>query len=309
MNTTQSFAGAAAWLGGYFTLWTIALVLLRTIGGFGSGEVIAALVIFGLLFPALALAVTRRTEPLPCVVRRPGTEIATLLVYLVAIAWLLVSGFGWIGRIASEPQHWIVLLAVKLAGFVAIPAALIWAAGHYRIGELAPVSFQRRHLLPALWMSLLFLVVQCFLGNGLRTIQSAHLPAWLIALAAPLTFAWLVVEAGVVEEFFFRVLLQQRLTAFLRTPWGGLVVSSLLFGLVHAPGFYLRPAATQEALGPHPSLLFAVAYSIALTSLAGLAMGILWMRTRNFAVVVLVHAAGDLLPTLAPWVKAFHLVR
>jgi membrane protease YdiL (CAAX protease family) len=53
----------------------------------------------------------------------------------------------------------------------------------------------------------------------------------------------------------------------------------------------------------------AVGYSIVLPSLAGLFLGVLWMRTKNFAVLVIVHAAGDLLPNLVPWVKAFHLTR
>jgi membrane protease YdiL (CAAX protease family) len=53
----------------------------------------------------------------------------------------------------------------------------------------------------------------------------------------------------------------------------------------------------------------AIGYSIVVTSTAGLFLGILWMRTKNFAVVIIVHAAGDLLPTLVPWVRAFHLAR
>jgi membrane protease YdiL (CAAX protease family) len=53
----------------------------------------------------------------------------------------------------------------------------------------------------------------------------------------------------------------------------------------------------------------AVGYSIVLTSLAGLFLGVLWMRTKNFAVLVIVHAAGDLLPNLVPWIRAFHGIR
>ncbi len=132
---------------------------------------------------------------------------------------------------------------------------------------------------------------------------------WVLAVATPLSFAWLILEVGVVEEFFFRVLLQERLATVLRSPWGGLVVAAVLFGLAHAPGLYLRTAATQEGLGSHPSLLMAVGYSIVLISLAGLFQGVLWMRTKNFAVLVIVHAAGDFLPNLVPWAKAFHLTR
>ncbi len=110
-----------------------------------------------------------------------------------------------------------------------------------------------------------------------------------------------------VEEFFFRVLLQSRLEATLRSPIGGLLVASLLFGLVHAPGFYLRTTATLESLEPHPSPLAAAAFSVVLTSAPGIFLGVLWMRTKNFAVNTIVHAAGDLLPGLVPFVAAFRL--
>ena len=52
------------------------------------------------------------------------------------------------------------------------------------------------------------------------------------------------------EEFFFRVLLQTRLSAVLKSKLGGIVLASLIFGLARAPGLYLRTAITQEGLPP-----------------------------------------------------------
>jgi membrane protease YdiL (CAAX protease family) len=297
------------YIGAYFALWAAALILLRTFAGFEAGEAIAALVILGVIFPALSMLVTHRVPALPSVVRQPVTETVFLAAYLVAIAWVLVSGFGLVARIGAEPMHSLVLLSVKVLTFVVLPAAIISALGRYQIAELIPASLGWRRLRPALWMSLAAVLMQSFLGRGLRDIRGAHLPLWVLVVAAPLSFVWLALEVGIVEEFFFRVLLQERLAVALRSPWGGLVVATVLFGLVHAPGFFLRPAATQEGLGSHPSLLMAVGYSIVLTSLSGLFLGVLWMRTKNFAVLVIAHAAGDLLPNLVPWVKAFHLTR
>ncbi len=297
------------WLGAYLVLWSALLVSLRIFEGFDVNEALAALVILGVVLPGLAMLTTRRVPALPNVVRRPRIEAASLSIYLAAIAWLLVSGFDRIARLTTEPWHSVAVLGVKLLGFVVIPGAIVLAVGRYKIAELLPVSLRWRALRPALWMSLAVLLMQSFLGRGLHDIRDAHLPVWVLAVATPLSFAWLAIEVGVVEEFFFRVLLQERLAAVLRSPWGGLVVAAILFGLVHAPGFYLRTAATQEALGSHPSLFLAAGYSIVLTSLAGLFLGVLWMRTKNLAVLVIVHAAGDLLPNLAPWVRAFHFVR
>jgi membrane protease YdiL (CAAX protease family) len=296
-------------VGAYFVLWVTVFMLLRTFEGFEASEALAALVILGVIFPALALLATRRVPVLPYVVRQPGIETVILVMYLGVIAWVLVSGFSRVAQITSEPLHSVVLLSVKLITVVVVPAALMLALGHYRIAELVPISLKWRELRPALWMSLAALLMQSFLGRGLHDIREAHLPVWVLAVATPLSFIWLMIEVGVVEELFFRVLLQERLAAVLRSPWGGLVVAAVLFGLAHAPGLYLRTGATLEALGSHPSLLMAVGYSIVLPSLAGLFQGVLWMRTKNFAVLVIVHAAGDLLPNLVPWVRAFHLTR
>jgi uncharacterized protein len=309
MENSASSIRPTAYVGAYFALWAVAFVLMRTFEGFEASEALAALVILGVILPALALVTTRRVAALPYTVHQLRIETVALMMYLVLTAWMLVSGFSRLARVTAEPMHSFIVLSVKLLAFVAIPAAIMRALGHYSIAELVPISLRWRDLRPALWMSLAVLLMQSILGRGLHDIREAHLPVWVLAVAAPLSFTWLMIEVGVVEEFFFRVLLQERLAAVLRSTWGGLVLAAVLFGLVHAPGFYLRTAATQEALGSHPSLFMAVGYSIVLTSLAGLFMGVLWMRTKNFAVLVIAHAAGDLLPNLVPWVKAFHLMR
>jgi len=299
----------AAYISAYLGLWVATLALLRIFTAFDLSEAIAAFIVLGLVFPALAWLCTRHVQILPLTVRRPHIESPILVGYLLVLACVIVYGFGLIGRISDEPLHSLVILAVKLLAFVAVPAALIAAAGSYRLKELMPFSLRWRDLRPALWMSVAALLMQALIGRGLRDLRLAHPPAGLVLIAAPLAFVWLIAEVGVVEEFFFRLLLQERLAASLHSSWGGLVLAALLFGLVHAPGFYLRPAATQEALGPHPSLLMAIGYSIVITSLAGLFLGVLWMRTRNFAVIAIVHAAGDLLPNLLPWARSFHLMR
>jgi len=305
---TRTALGSRVYVSAYFVLWTIFYLSLRGLYGFETSEALPALVILGLMLPGISLLATRRVPTLPYVVLRPVLESAILIVYLGAVAVVLVRGFPGVARITTEPLHSVVVLGWKLATFVVVPGAMCLASG-YKINELAPVSLTWSALRPVLWMSLAVLLTQSLLGLGLHDIRDAHFPVWVIALAAPLSFAWLVIEVGVVEEFFFRVLLQERLAAVLHSPWGGLVVGALLFGLAHAPGLYLRTAATQESIGSHPSLLMAVGYSIVMTSLAALFVGVLWLRTKNFAVLVIVHAVGDFLPNLVPWVKAFHLAR
>ena len=293
----------------YVALYGATLSALRIFEHFDPREALTLLVVLGGLLPALAWWLTRRSECLRLTVHRPGREVALLVAYLVVVAFVLVFGFDAMHRIQAEPLHSLSLLAVKLATFVGLPVLLLIERGGYSAQELFPFSLCGRHLLPALWMSLAMLALQAVAGRGLGDLQAARLPASTLLLAAPLSFAWLLLEVGLVEEFFFRALLQERLASVLGSRWGGLVAGALLFGLVHAPGFYLRPARTMELLGEHPSLLMAVGYAVVMTSVAGLLMGMLWMRTRNLAVVILVHAAGDWLQGVVPFVTAFHLPR
>ncbi|HXY00567.1 MAG TPA: CPBP family intramembrane glutamic endopeptidase [Candidatus Limnocylindrales bacterium] len=295
------------YLAAYFVLWGVFLAALVRKYSFSPQEALAGFVILALIFPALALLVTRRTEPLTHSVRHPWRETLVLLVYLVFVAVVLVQNFGPARSIKAEPQHTLAVFALKLVLFVTVPAFLLVALERYSLSDLFTFSLRRSALLPALWMSLAAIAMQAFLGRGLHDIHDSGLSTHALVLGIPLNLTFLLFEVGLVEEFFFRTLLQERLAAALRSPWGGIVVAAVLFGLVHAPGFYLRPAATLEHLGTYPSLFFAVGYSIVITSLAGLFLGVLWMRTKNLALVMLVHAAADLLPNVVPFCRTFHL--
>jgi membrane protease YdiL (CAAX protease family) len=82
---------------------------------------------------------------------------------------------------------------------------------------------------------------------------------------------------------------------------------ALIFGLAHAPGLYLRGAGAVTTLGQSPDLLSSIAYSIAILSLAGPAFGVIWSRTRNLLVLILIHARVDLPPFLPKFVDTFGL--
>jgi uncharacterized protein len=291
----------------YVVLWVAILATLAITTSFSPTEAVAGFVILLLVFPTLAHLFTRKSAPLPLTVRNPFRESALLLLYLVFVAVVLVKGFGPAGRIIQEPQRALAIFALKLVLFVTLPALLLVLFERYSLSDLFPLSFRSANLWPALWMSVAALAMQGFLGRGLRDISDASLSSRALLFGVPLSLLFLLFEVGLVEEFFFRTLLQERLASTLRSPWGGLVVSSLLFGLVHAPGLYMRPAVTQEALGPHPSLFLAIGYSIVVTSVAGFFLGVLWMRTKNLAVVAIVHAVTDFLPNLVPFCKNFHL--
>lgn len=294
----------------YVALYFAVLYAMSRFGGFDSGDAIGIFAVLGVGFSLLAWLLTLGLKPLPYHVHQPRPEAATMLLYLVPLAAFVAYGFDAVRHLEQvEPAQSLAILAVKLVVFVVVPAWIITARYRYGLRELAPLSVQTSHMLAALGMAVALIAFQSVAGRGMRDIAAANVSGETLLFGMPLVFLWLIFEVGVVEEFFFRVLLQTRLAAVLRSELGGIVLAALLFGLVHAPGLYLRTSATQEGLSPHPSLGMAIGYSIVITSVAGVFLGVLWARTRNFLVVVLVHAAADLLPNTLPTLRAFHVLK
>lgn len=292
----------------YVAIYAAALWQMSRQPDFEPAEAIAILAIVGVLFSLLALLFTRKVEALPLAVKSPGVELAVLLLWMVPLAAFLVWGLGTLrSSFPNEPAQFLAIAAAKLAMVVVIPGLLLLRGWHYQVGELAPVGVRWKQIKPALWMSLAGLLMQGVLGRGLRDLSQAQVPMGMAVVAVPLALVWLALEVGLVEEFFFRVLLQTRLAHVFGSELSGIIAASALFGLVHAPGLYLRTAVTGEALGASPSLATALAYSIVITSVSGIFLGVLWSRTRNLAVVVIVHAAGDLIPNLLPFLKTWNL--
>jgi membrane protease YdiL (CAAX protease family) len=299
-----------ALLASYIALYAVTLYAMARFGQFDAGEALGVFAVLGAGFSLAAWLLTIGVRPLPYRVLEPGREVRTLLLYLLPLTAFVAFGFAAIHRYGTaEPADSIAILLAKLAAFVVVPAWIMISRFGYRLTGLAPVSTRSSHMLVFLGMSLVLVVFQSVAGRGLRDIADAHAPGETLLFGMPLVFLWLVLEVGVVEEFFFRVLLQSRLSAALRSELGGIVLMSLIFGLVHAPGLYLRTSVTQEGLSSHPSLLMAVGYSILITSVAGFFLGVLWARTRNFLVLIMVHAATDLLPNTLPTLRAFHILK
>jgi membrane protease YdiL (CAAX protease family) len=84
-------------------------------------------------------------------------------------------------------------------------------------------------------------------------------------------------------------------------------LSALVFGLAHAPGIWLRGAGGVEGLGDSPTLLTTFAYVVVTQGVAGLTFGVLWARTRSFALVVLLHGLADTPSNAASFMDAWGL--
>jgi CAAX protease family protein len=291
----------------------LSLAILWRNPSFGREDAVAGLIIFGTAFPLLAWVTTLRSRPLVLRAQPSAAEMWLLLVCLVGVTLYLIWGSAlsealvpadWL---ASPRVKFFVVLARKLIVFVAIPFVLFRIFFRYRWRDfgLQLAGFRAmagNHLPVALVLSAAILLFQYFLGGGAAPLRHREFNASQLAIGLPLCFAWLFIEAGLVEEFFFRGLLQTRLAAWFKSEISGVALMALLFGLAHAPGFILRRAGLAEAIGENPSPVDAVAYAIVVLSVSGIFFGVVWARTRNLFAVMFIHAATDLLPNLKEFV-------
>lgn len=298
----------------YASAYAGALVLLGRAPGFQAGESLAVLLIFGLGFSAVAWAATRGITPPTPEVRSPRAESLAILAYLAAFA-VLFLGFGlsalreWLpdGRVERSG-----ILLAKLLAMVILPGWIFLRLG-VGLRELVPAGAGivggKREWRALLILCGLMLLLQFTVGRGPREMAKLQAEwgwsAGQLALVAPLAMAWMTLEAGLTEEFLFRVLLQTRLESWLRNRTAAILAMSVLFGLAHAPGYVLRAGHVAEGMAIAPDPLTAAAYAIVVVSPIGFLFGVLWARTGSLGLVVLLHGFTDLVPNLAQFARTW----
>ena len=290
-------------------------ILLRN-KSFEPAEAIVVLVVFGGIFPLLAWASTRRATPLAISIKPNTAALITLIGYVILLSLYLIGGPQWIDQ--HLPDSWIGSARIKLfAGllkklivFVAIPFLIFRFGFGYRLRDFGIQrdglrAIRGSHLPVVLVVGGGFVCFQHFFSGGGAAFRREHFTPVQLLVGLPLCFVWLFLEAGLVEEFFFRGLVQSQFAAAFKSEVTGITLMSLIFGLAHAPGFMFRHAGEVEGLGSNPSALDAIAYSIVVLAVSGITFGVIWARTKNLFAVILIHAAGDLLPNFGAFVRTW----
>jgi membrane protease YdiL (CAAX protease family) len=238
-------------------------------------------------------------------VARPALEAWAVIGYLVLYAalflgWGLTAVREWFPQ---EPEREFAIDALKITAHVILPAGLLIVLGG-KIGPLMKAHANRLSFwLPAIVLGVGLLALLCVISPSLKRINELNLAQsdWL--WAGPGTFIWLVLAVGLCEEFLFRAVLVSRLTAWLKSATGAVVIGAILFGLAHAPGLWLR--AEPGEFGHFHDPLFVFAYCVAVLSPTGIFFGILWARTKSLWLLVLLHVCVDYLPNLPRFVQSF----
>ena len=302
--TLSEFLGptGARALVGYVAVWGVSTAYLAATGGDWVFP-IASLLIFGLMLGGLIWFLTRKMDAPAVPVANPRRQSLAFLGYIAVYAVLLIG--IWLGSIKQaippgQTQE-LAVLAYKLLIHVGIPIAIIAVFG----GALRPLfdtGIERRGFWPALIvLSALMFALLSVVSPSLRLIGALGLAPVAAVGWVAVSWAWYSIEAGLCEEFLFRAGLQSRLTAWLSSPATAIVVTSILFGLAHWPGLYLRGGPGTDGWSTDP--IQVAAYPIATLSPLSVALGLLWARSRSLLLIVLVHGSIDALPNTAELVR------
>lgn len=303
---------------GYLVVYALNLWFASTIDGFPLEEVLGIMIIMGLGFSLIAHFLSRKANALAEPQPAQPNEAAALALVVAYITLIIIPGNSPIE--ALLPADWkdsaqekeIITMFRKMITFVAIPFLFYRIHYPFRLADFGLSMDWRkaltgRHLMIFLGMAFALAAFNYYAGSGARPLREGLLSGQQLLLGIPLLFVWDFFEVGLGEEFVFRGMIQNRLAVILRSPWGAIFLSAFIFGVVHAPGMYMRGAGIIEGLGGAPSLLTTISYCIAVQSVTGIFFGIIWLRTRNLWILMGIHAVTDLVPHLYGFVKTWEL--
>jgi len=286
----------------YGLIWALATAYLALKGADWTFPIIS-LAIFGIGLSALAWGLTRKSKAPPVPVARPKIELTAILIYLGFYAFVVLGwGMGALrAAVPPGPAQEVAMVALKLFVHVGLPLAILWAL-RARIREMFDTGLSR----PDFWRTLIVLGtiligLLAVVSPSLSEIAALKAGAGTIAIGVVGAYLWIAIEAGLCEEFLFRALLQSRFAALLGSAAWAIVLTSLLFALAHVPGLYLR--GTPETDGWSTDPIQVIAFTIATLSPLSILFGVLWARTRSLLLIVALHAAIDVLPFTAEFIK------
>ncbi|MEQ1818055.1 MAG: type II CAAX endopeptidase family protein [Terricaulis sp.] len=288
----------------YALLWGGSTAYLYATGGDWSTGVLVAL-IFGLGLGGIAWLLTIGANAPRIEVKRPAIESGSMIVYLALYA-ILFLGFGmtWARQALPEGQQQeLLVLALKLGAHIVLPAILLLVLGA-KLGPITQLGLSGRKFWRTLIvLGLIILALVCVITPSLKLISGIPPTFDTMIWAVPLGFIWITLEAGACEEFLFRGVLQTRLTSWFNSAWAGVIVTSLIFGLAHAPGLFMRGGPGVDGWSTDP--LQVIAHTIAVLSPIGLTFGLIYARTKSLLLVILLHGLVDVLPNLADFVQTW----
>lgn len=256
-----------------------AIVASQQSGGSLTKELLFLLVIGGVAL--LARILLPQVKPRSISIVAPRKEALFACTYLVL--WFV---FAWnFGGLVNDVTHWLTLVALPV-GFLYILHRRQGDEGGFR-QTLRSIGITRENLGASLRLALLVGLISAPVvvwGSAKQRELWEIIVSGRVLYLFPLAFIFMLLLPGFTEEVFFRGILQSRLVTVLGSELRGLLLATFLFSLYHLPYAY-----HLEGWPSYGNLPWAVS-QVFIEGLAGLLIGVLWLRTRNLFAGVFLHS-------------------
>jgi membrane protease YdiL (CAAX protease family) len=277
---------------GYVLLFAAAFLLSS---GFTTGWVSGIYLFAGTMISSAILLYFTRKDILPDMdIPRPAVEGC------LALGWFLAF---FVASMVTHDSSIFGNEGAKWMWFVILPVSGIWLVGRSRRSlkdTLRSTGIRRQGIEKALLPGLLaFMMMSPAIFLSLSPTQTDKLQDLLnypvkLAVMIPIGFVLMLATAGFTEEVFFRGILQARLSRWLGSDIRGCLLAAFLFGIYHLPYAFF-----DVSWPTHGNWMWAVTSVMTEQMVAGLLLGVLWMRTHNLGASVLCHALINTVAILA----------
>ena len=228
---------------------------------------------------------------------------ATIAGILVLLYYAIFVAYLWRSQ-ESDPLHWLSLVVAPFV-LILIGTRLLVRRRLSLKNTLASVGLRKGNLrhgvLLGIVLGIAASIAQLFFSNRRHEFWQV-IVSGKVLLYLPMVIVLLLLTAGFTEEFFFRGILQTRLSNWWRSDLAALLVASVLFGLYHFPYAYLNPNWSS-----HGHVLLALG-ECGMDAVAGLLLGfVYWKSGRNLLASVAMHTIFDALPAMTMIHFAIHI--
>jgi len=235
----------------------------------------------GILFLCwLIIDLTKRIEIQDIKIKRPGLEL------IVGLLILIIWDYLPLPKIDFGDKWNIGLIIKKTIIFLGLPFLFL----KFRKNSLASMGLTSKNWKKNLWIGfIIFLALAIpnafFVGNTGGEILSGKYSASQVGIGLFSSFIYFFLMSGFSEEFLFRAFIQTRISYLLKSSVSGVLITSLIFGLVHIQGI----------MQWYPGITIGEAFCRAffLQTFIGIMFGVLWERTRNLIPCVFIHSGVD----------------
>jgi membrane protease YdiL (CAAX protease family) len=254
-------------------------------------ESLFTFILFFCVLTSIMFLITKNIDTNIIVIQGRKKEVLLSLGYI--LLWLVV--FMVFGKYLLANKF----LSVGI-GFwgllVVLPLLYLLKKGY----GLSDFGLTKKHFLKNVKVSLLACVVVggllLLITPGGKFILSSSLSFEKLIISFVISFGYSLVFAAFFEEFFFRGILQTRLTQYFNSGIKGILITSIIFGLYHLPFQYYNVGAENA------DLVHSFSNVLKEHMISAPIFGILWYRTRSLMAPITLHALIDaisLLPQIA----------